>query len=88
MEPTDNYRIVGGPPIQVDGEYLGYGQEFTKAELGDDSLLDLYLDSGQVVRTTATAKNSMSDPDADVPPVIGVRVGIPDDASDVSGGKD
>ena len=47
------YLLVGGPPVLIDGQLTGVGQSFSAEALGDDRLLGLLLQSGQVVENAS-----------------------------------
>ncbi len=49
-----SYRIVGGPPLNLDGRIVGFGDEFEADEIDERALARL-LDTGQVVDVTPLA---------------------------------
>ncbi len=54
MSPTPAsaaYRVVGGPPLNINGIVIGFGESFPGDAVEEEYLQSL-LDSGQVVRTT------------------------------------
>lgn len=58
------YLLVGGPPVLIDGQPVGVGQSFSAEALGDDRLLGLLLQSGQVVEGDTPV---MVEPPVDAP---------------------
>ncbi len=44
------YKVVGGPPLNIDGISVGFGESFPGDAVEEDYLQKL-LDSGQVVQT-------------------------------------
>ncbi len=53
MSPTPTnatYKIVGGPPLNINGISIGFGESFPGDAVEEEYLQSL-LDSGQVVQT-------------------------------------